>query len=121
MNIKLHEIEGGGDISRERVVIKATAPTDIGKYAVFACRAGTEENTASAGPINAVYWFPNKKVQEGDFIVLYSKLGTRSEKRGEDGNTSHFFYWRSPKPLWVTGTVPALVETSDWHIGKRIK
>lgn len=115
MTIELSSIAGRKDLTRERLILKVTSDDDIGFYAIFRS-AVFDEPKVSSGPIPFVYWFTNKSVKAGDYVVLYTKGGTRSEKKSENEQTSHFFYWGLEKPIWTDGYMPVLVETPNWSI-----
>lgn len=119
MTFELRGVENIGDLERERVVLRATSEADIGDYAVFRCRASGDEKVLS-GNVPAAYWFVDRKVKSGDFVVLYSKTGETGEKTNENGNTSYFFYWGYSKPQW-SGFIAVLVETGrDWSRSKGV-
>jgi hypothetical protein len=118
MNLELKGVRDVGDLNRERVVLRATQDADIGRFAIFKCRTTSDDGVA-AGYIPAAYWFPDKKVKSGDWVVLYTKEGTRSEKAGDNGNT-YFYYWGRKDPQW-NGYIAALVSTSTWEYSKLVK
>ena len=118
MSLELRDIENAGDIERERVVMRATKDVDIGLYAVFRCRVG-EKGGPYSGPILDGYWFPMKEIKSGDYVVLYTKTGTTSEKK-EEKSTSYFYYWHLAKPIWIPDMIPVLVDTPLWSVGKPI-
>jgi hypothetical protein len=80
---------------------------------VFQAKA-SDDGAALSGDVPHAYWFTDKKIGRGDFVVLYSKKGVRKEKKNADGTTSHFFYWGLSNPLWVSGYVLTLVDTPSW-------
>jgi hypothetical protein len=119
MNLELVRIDSAGDLERERVVLRATVDTDVGEYAVFRCEQAEMPDDVYVGPIPNAYWFPARKLKANDWVVLYSKAGALSEKRGEGRSaSSYFFYWNSDSTLWLAQMVPVLVETSNWIFGK---
>ena len=120
MTLELRRIADRGDPQRERVVLRATADVQIGNYATFRCRVGVEGDPLS-GPVLDAYWFESRRVKLGDFVILYSKAGVKSQKKGERGSTSYFYYWNAKAPLWTVGTVPVLVDTPTWEVGEPIK
>ena len=120
MNLEITGVQNAGDLERERVVLRASDDLDIGRYAVFMGKSGADGNVLS-GHVPAAYWFPNKKIKSGDFVVLYSKQGTTSSKTNDEGRTSYFYYWGWKQPKWVPGTTAALVETSTWTYAEPIK
>ena len=102
-----------GKPESERLLLKAESDLDIGHLLVLCVRMRNDVPTTG---IKRVYWFPDKQVQAGDLIVLYTKSGTATEKKNEDGTTSHFYYWRLTSPAWGEaddGVV--LVESSGWQ------
>jgi hypothetical protein len=120
MTLEIAKIEDQGDLERERIVLRVTADADIGWYAVFRCTTNPDGKGILGGPISHVYWFANKKVKNGDLIIIYSKHGVRSEKTGENGVTSHFFYWQLDTPIWIKGKRAVVVETPIWTLGESI-
>jgi hypothetical protein len=113
MNLDVQKVEAAGDHANERIVLLVTGDANATNYAIFDCRRAANGNLLS-GIVKNVFWFPPKLVKSGDFVVLYTKGGVTSEKVTEGGPTSHFFYWGSPTPLWVSGATPVLVETPMW-------
>jgi hypothetical protein len=120
MTLQLLRVEDAGELDRERVVFRAAGETEIGRYAVFRCRA-SENGAPRSGPVPNAYWFPNKIVESNDLVVLYTKAGVISEKKGEAIASSYFYYWRVEEPIWVRGYVPVLVETPTWCRGEPLK
>jgi hypothetical protein len=119
MSVEFINIENAGDLARERLVLRARGETEIGHYAVFRCRVAPE-GRAYAGAIPNAYWFANRIVKSEDWIVLYTKNGTNSEKKVDDGPSSYFYYWRIVEPIWTPGYMPVIVETPTWHFGRAI-
>jgi len=120
MNLEFSSIADAGVFSNERIALKATASFDLTRYAIFACNS-TLDGKVTGGNVPYAFWFWSKKVNPGDFVVVYSKSGTTSEKKNNDGTTSHFFYWGSSSPIWTAGRTPVVVETSTWTFGAEIK
>jgi len=112
MNLDLRGIENIGDLERERVVVRATQDVDIGDFAIFKCRKSADGGVAS-GHVPDAYWFPDRTIKSGDFVVLYTKKGTASEKKGETGSTTYFYYWGWARSQW-SDHIAALVHTAAW-------
>jgi hypothetical protein len=114
MRVKIASIADRADLDKERIVMKVLSDTDIGSYAVF--NAEVQNGVVTTG-VQDVFWFPDKKVSEGDFVVLYTKRGKQSEKKLHvGGKMTHFFYWGSSTPKWKTGgTAPVLLFISEWE------
>jgi hypothetical protein len=120
MILEFVRIENIGDSDRERVVLRAQSEiVEIGTYAIFRCRAASDAGV-SAGPVLNAYWFPNKQINKNDWVVLYTQIGQRSEKKADNGTTSYFFYWGLSGSLWTAGIAAVIVETPRWKIGQRI-
>ena len=120
MNLEFSSIASAGALSDERIALKATASFDLTRYAIFVCTSSPDGRVAGGNVPNA-FWFWSKKVSPGDFVVVYTKSGTTSEKKNNDGTTSHFFYWGLSSPIWTAGRIPVIVETSTWTFAAAIK
>lgn len=112
MKLSLIGVENIGEIDRERVVMRATEDADAGHYAIFRCRLAPN-GKAAAGYVPGAFWFPERALKVGDFVILYSKNGVSSSKTGNEGNTSYFFYWGQTTTQWP-GYIATLVETPAW-------
>lgn len=119
MKLRISSISERGNLEGERIALKANSDGDAGRYAVF--KGITKPTGVASGNIANVYWFMDKQFKAGDFIVLYSKEGRRSEKKNDDGTTSYFFYWGLSLPIWTAGATPVLVETATWSFGSPIE
>jgi len=118
MSLVLKAVENAGDLQRERLVLKAEADIDIGRYAVFLCQS--IDGKPASGWVPRAFWFVDMKVKAGDFVVLYSKAGKRSEKVATDGkSSSYFFYWHSGEPLMLGKYVPLVINTAGWTTLRR--
>ena len=116
MNLEVRGIENAQDLESERLVLKAKVDLDVGRYVVLRVRT-VDERLVAGGNVEAAYWIPDKKVKAGDFIVIYSKSGSSSEKLSTDGKTaSHFFYWGASQPRWTPGTAAAIIEAATWAL-----
>lgn len=114
MNLEIRSFADAGELSKERIVLRATTDVDVGDYAVFRSGVSSDGNPTSGR--KSAYWFPNGAVKAGDSIVLYSKKGQKSTKRLEDGRTAHFFYWGKQEALWGSPEFCAVVlEVLDWE------
>ncbi len=114
MNIEILGIRDPGVTNRERLVLKVLSDVDIGYYVVF-----DTTFTESGGVSNKVrhsYWFPDKKVQAGDLVILYTKTGAQREIYNSDSSTSHFFYMGLDKTIWnKQKDCVVLLEARNWN------
>lgn len=113
MNIEIVEIKDRGNKSKERLVLKAKSNIDIGYYIVFLTQKTGADSFASTP--ESTYWFPDRKVQEGDLIVLYTKTGKDSSTLNKSGSTSYFFYWGLNSPAFKEEKkMPVVIEAKGW-------
>ena len=112
MKLELVSIQDRGVIGKERIVMKALSKFDVGQFAVIeAGYSGGSVNTAT----NGCYWFPDKIVEEGDWVILYTKSGEDKEKVQRSGKTAHFFYWGKELPKWKNEKwVPVVLQVDSW-------
>jgi hypothetical protein len=115
MKLEILSFADAGDISKERLVLKARADIDVGEYAVLRSMTGASGSKPTSGR-KAAYWFPDVEVKAGDLVILYTKTGTRSTKALESGSTAYYFYWKKDGPQWGDGEYGAvLLEVADWQ------
>jgi hypothetical protein len=110
MKVRITSIACVGDLSRERLILKASDNDDIGDYVVFRTQAAKKDRSPLSMDIPNAFWFPDLDIKMGDFIVLYTKVGVRSTKPAADGTTtSHFFYWGLTDPIWASSSYRAVL------------
>jgi hypothetical protein len=102
MRLKIQGLRDPGVLPQERLVLEAGQNGDIGSYAIFCTRLLSTGDVSSK--VERTFWFPDKKVQAGDLIVLYTKKGTQHDRQNKDNTTTHFF----------TGTLTARSGTAMW-------
>lgn len=114
MKIKIFKVQKNGDETKEYVTFQVTENCQIGHYLVC-------DNTyTSAGKLSNkvrhVYWFPNRTVNKGDVVYLYTGKGKNSKQEHDDGSTTHSFYWGLGTAVWNDASADAavLMLLSDW-------
>lgn len=117
-NFEISSFADTGDLNRERVVLKATEDIDIGRFILIRSKADAEGDPISGS--KDAYWFPDKTVNRGDFVVVYTKSGTSSTKLMSSGSTAHFYYWHKKTPFWGPDekNVAVLLEAPVWSSKK---
>lgn len=98
MNLELRSIIRAGELSHERITLRVRSSTDVGDYLL--AQSGLGENDEVTIRLQYTYWFTYKPVAAGDLIVLYTKVGTDSEKVLTTGKKAHFFYWGQSSAIW---------------------
>lgn len=112
MKLKITNIRDRGDLSKERVVMKVESSGNVGEFLLI--QSGYFDNYVTNG-IYETYWFPDKEVAVGDFVVLYTKGGANSEKPFKEAK-SHFFYWGKKQTIWDSENRAAvLMHAPTWE------
>jgi hypothetical protein len=111
MKLELKSIQDKGVIGKERIVMKSLSKLDVGQFAVLQTGYDGEVNTLT----HDCYWFPDKTIEEGDWIVLYTKSGKQKENVQKSGVTAHFFYWGKDSSKWKTKSwAPVVLQVDSW-------
>jgi hypothetical protein len=104
--VKLYQ--GAG--AEERLVLRALTDADIGMYMIL--DATFQENGLVTNTFRHPYWFEDKAIKKGEFVVLYTKEGDYSKH----GNT-HFFYYGSKHNVWNDNAdAVTLIRISEWQV-----
>ena len=103
-----------GNLEEERVVCKVLADADVGRYLLGVGRYTVETNLSSN--LSKVFWFPDKQVKAGDFIVLFTKSGTNREYANRSNSTTHAFHLGLDTVLWISPDMAAILfEAPEWN------
>lgn len=114
MDLRLHAIREPGDLDRERVVLKAETDTDTGRHLLLSARSSNDR--LLGGHVPNCYWFPDRHISAGDWVVLYSKRGSVKVRDNKSGSKSYFFYWGLDQPLWQDHELrPVLIRVGAWR------
>ncbi|WP_157633640.1 hypothetical protein [Thioflavicoccus mobilis] len=112
MKLELKSIQDRGVSGKERIIMRALTNLDVGQFAVF-------ETGFNKGGVNTsthdCFWFPDKEISEGDWVVLYTKQGIDKEKIQKSGATAHFFYWGKENAKWGSSArAPVVLQIDSW-------
>lgn len=119
MSLKIKYVKDAGVIKDERIVLQAVRDCEIGIYLLFDTTYISEDSISNK--LQHCFWFPDRSVQAGATIVVYSRSGNNSEKENQNGSQSYFYYWGLDRTLWnKDGDCAVLVEAKDWSF-KRVK
>lgn len=114
MKAKIVDIRDAGTLRSERVVLKVVTRTDIGGYLL--CDTTYTSDGIVSNQIRHPFWFPDKVVDAGDFVVLYTKSGTDSAFKNKSGTQTHRFYWGLERTIWnEAGDGVVLFEVAEWR------
>lgn len=112
MKVNITAIREPGNLEKERIVIRVESACDIGQFVLL--QTGFEGEVVNTG-VYETFWFPDKPVRAGDYIVVYTKNGKFSEKPFNDA-TSHFFYMGNSQPIWHKKNRSAvLMHAPEWQ------
>lgn len=115
MSLKLLRVESAGNLDDEKVVFQAIADAKLGNYIVLQSKKSPDGKVFS-GAIPSAFWFTTMDIKRGDFVVLYTKVGARSQKQGSENEpSSYFFYWDLKEPIWASDFKPTSVLASTWE------
>jgi hypothetical protein len=103
-----------GFYADERIVLRPSARINLMEYVLLPMKSVGRPNDAE--DLNTdVYWFPDKEVQAGDYVLLYSKSGTDHSFTNSNGHEVHVFYWNKERAVWRNGAdVVAVLRVTDW-------
>ena len=112
MKLKLLKIIERGVLKDERVHLLAEVDLNLTFYLIFSTyRIG---DGVSRMP-ERVYWFPEHEVKAGDHVILYTRAGTDSTNRRNDGATNHFFFQDLDSALYTKSSACVLaLEVNTW-------
>jgi hypothetical protein len=103
-----------GFFADERVVLRPSASLNLMEYVLLPMKATGKANDAEDLNKDA-YWFPDKEVNAGDYILLYTKTGTDHSFTNSNGHEVHVFYWNKERAVWKDGAqVVAVLKITDW-------
>lgn len=112
MRIAILSIADKGNLEKERLVLRVRATADVGDYILI--QTGFQQDGVTIDT-HHTYWFPYKKVEAGDLLVIYTKEGRENQRALENGKNVHFFYWGLPEPIWATkDRAPVLLYAPVW-------
>ena len=117
-NIEIISILDGALPNRERIMLKVNYQDNSGLY-IALLTTEIANNTISNIPKN-VYWFPNQEVQNGDYIFLYTGIGSNTKFSNRLGTTSYNFYWNSKLTLFNNQSDSiVLIKADSWNYKKK--
>lgn len=90
MKLKIVKILDHGNLEKERLWLKANENLDLGHYLIAITQYMSPESISTA--LQDILWLPAKKINAGDEVVIYSRGGKNSEKKG-DSKSTYFYYF----------------------------
>ena len=113
MKLKLLYVKDNGDLKNERVVLKAVSRVDIGGYLLSDTTFNDKGGVSNK--LRHVYWFPDRLIEPGDFVALYTRKGVDSQRSNKAGTITHWFFWDLDGTIWNKDKDAAvLFEIENW-------
>ena len=98
MKLSIELVKEHGNLDKERIILKALENIDIGNYMIADTTYIDEDQVSNK--LRHTFWLPDVKVNKGDLIVVYTKVGNESIKKNKSGNKTYFFYWELGRSIW---------------------
>lgn len=119
--IKIHSIEGQGNLERECVWIDVLE--DVGDLTSFmVCDTTYTDDRHISNELRHIFWFPKTSVKKGDWIALRSKDGKKTTGSNDRGGTTHTFYWNLGRTIWnKDGDCAVLFELKTWNTHRAVR
>jgi hypothetical protein len=115
MKMKIHAIEGKGNLDKEVIWLDVVEDIAELKYYMVCDTTYTDDKHIS-NELRHVYWFRSKSVKKGDWIALHTKNGTNSTNSNNRGGTTHHFYWNLGRTIWnKDGDAAVLFKVDTWN------
>lgn len=115
MKLKIHSVEGKGELDKESLWIEVLEDlSDLHHYMI--CDTTYTDDAHISNELRHVYWFAKKSVKKGDLIKLMTKDGVNSTSSNNRNTTTHFLYWKLGKTVWnKDGDAAVLFHLNDWN------
>jgi hypothetical protein len=98
MKIEAVGIYDRGDLTKERLHLRALADIELNAYLVL------DTNYVTATTIQVgqrqCYWLPPKSVKAGESVIVYTRVGSPSTETQEDGTIHHFIFRQNDRTLY---------------------
>ena len=113
MKVKIVHVKDNGDLGNERIIIKILAKIDIGNFIL--CDTTYNKNGSVSNKLRHTFWFPDKVVNDGDFVAVYTTSGTDYQHENKADTVTHCFYWGLDRTVWnKDGDGAVLFEIAEW-------
>lgn len=114
MKLRIDRIKGHGDEEQERVLLTVLEDCNLNRYMISDATFSSEGKMTNKHRHSK--WFTNKEVKKGERVILYTRVGTDSKKKGDDGVVWHKVYWGLKTGVWNDdGDLAVLVRISNWE------
>ena len=77
--------------------MRANTDLDVGDYLL--AQSGYVDGSPTIHFFHT-YWFPNKSINKGDLVVVYTKSGSDRVRKLTTGKNAHFYYFGLDSTIW---------------------
>lgn len=111
MKLKILKIDNGGDEMNEAVWLKAQEACNLNQ---FVLADTTFDEAGKSNLVRHTFWFPDKAVAKGDYVVVLTRSGTPKKGKTTTGKPLHYLFWNLDHAVWNNdGDRAVLIEISD--------
>lgn len=115
MKVEIISVHNKGNYEEEYVLMRVKESCDIGQY-ILADSTYIEANRIS-NKVRHTYWIPDKQVDRGDLVSVWTKIGKNTTTKNNNGETIHRYYWGLNKAVWNNeGDCAVLLELNTWQL-----
>jgi len=98
----------------EYVLFRVSEDTNLWQFIVFDTTYDEDGNPSNLNRHS--FFFRNKNVSKGDYVVIYTLDGQDSEFKNKAGSITHVFYWGLDTEVWNnTGDRVLLVKVDEFR------
>lgn len=113
MKLQISSVKDHGDLENERLVLKAISDVNVGTYIISDTTYHSDNEISNE--LRHVFWIPDREVEQGDVVVIYTKSGRDKTIKNKSGNSTHFFYWGLNRTVWnKNGDAVVLLSLNAW-------
>lgn len=98
MDLKIVRIKNAGDYDKEYVMLQAVEDCDLSGYLVM--DTTYDDTNVESNKRRHVYWFPEKRIEKGEYVSLWTKPGAANTGKTTGGGVIHRFYWGVQTAIW---------------------
>ena len=110
------DVRDAGDLTKERLLMKATSDIDISEFIVIPANRSGENVIMNYNRLH--FWFPKRFIANGEYVRLYTRSGGYNVTVGnfrQEIATFHNFYWNLNGSVWQAyADTAAIVRISTW-------
>lgn len=114
MKLKIDSVHGHGDQKEERVLLTVLENTDLHYYMISDATFTKDKKLSNRHRHSK--WFDAREVKKGERVILYTRTGTNTTVKGDDGVVWHKIYWGLKTGVWNDeGDAAILVNIRAWN------